>query len=56
MVLTGDPYQIDNPYLDSESNGLAYLVEKFKGQEMFGHVTLHKSERSRLAALAAELL
>jgi PhoH-like ATPase len=56
VVLTGDPYQIDNPYLDSESNGLAYLVEKFKGQEMFGHVTMHKSERSRLAALAAELL
>lgn len=56
VVLTGDPYQIDNPYLDSESNGLAYLVEKFKGQEMFGHVTLHKSERSKLAALAAELL
>jgi PhoH-like ATPase len=56
VVLTGDPYQIDNPYLDSESNGLAYLVEKFKGQEMFGHMTLHKSERSKLAALAAELL
>ncbi len=56
VILTGDPYQIDNPYLDSESNGLAYLVEKFKGQETFGHVTLHKSERSKLAALAAELL
>jgi PhoH-like ATPase len=56
MVLTGDPYQIDNPYLDSASNGLAYCVEKMKGQEMFGHVTLTKSERSPLASLAAELL
>jgi PhoH-like ATPase len=56
VVLTGDPYQIDNPYLDAESNGLAYLVEKFKGQPTFGHVTLSRSERSRLAALAAQLL
>ncbi len=56
VVLTGDPYQIDNPYLDAESNGLAYLVEKFKGQPTFGHVTLTRSERSRLAALAAQLL
>ncbi len=56
MVLTGDPYQIDSPYLDSASNGLAYCVDKMKGQEMFGHVTLTKSERSALASLAAELL
>jgi PhoH-like ATPase len=56
VVLTGDPYQIDNPYLDSESNGLAFLVEKFKGQPTFGHVTLSRSERSKLAALAAQLL
>jgi PhoH-like ATPase len=56
IILTGDPYQIDHPYLDAESNGLTYLVEKFKGQPMFGHVTLHKSERSDLAALAAQLL
>lgn len=56
VVLTGDPYQIDSPYLDANSNGLTYLVEAFKGQEVFGHVTLHKSERSRLAELAAELL
>jgi PhoH-like ATPase len=56
MVLTGDPYQIDSPYLDSNSNGLTYLVEAFKGQEMFGHVTLERSERSPLAELAAELL
>jgi len=56
MVLTGDPYQIDSPYLDSSSNGLSYAVERMKGQEMFGHVTLTKNERSALASLAAELL
>jgi len=56
IVLTGDPYQIDNPYLDASSNGLTYLVERFKGQEMFGHLSFTKSERSSLAALAAELL
>ncbi len=56
VVLTGDPHQIDSPYLDANSNGLSYLVEAFKGQEIFGHVTLHRSERSRLAELAAELL
>ncbi len=56
VVLTGDPYQIDSPYLDSNSNGLTFLVEVFKGQRIFGHVTLQKSERSWLAELAAELL
>lgn len=56
IVLTGDPYQIDNPYLDASSNGLTYLVERFKGQELFGHVTFSKSERSSLAALSSELL
>lgn len=56
VVLTGDPYQIDSPYLDSNSNGLTYLVEAFKGQRLFGHVILEKSERSELAELAAELL
>ncbi len=56
VVLTGDPYQIDSPYLDSSSNGLIYLVEAFKGRPLFGHVTLLKSERSELAELAAELL
>jgi len=56
VVLTGDPYQIDSPYLDSSSNGLTYLVEAMKGQVLFGHVTLDKSERSALAELAAELL
>ncbi len=56
IVLTGDPYQIDNPYLDASSNGLTYLVERFKGQEIFGHLKFSKSERSAMAALAAELL
>ncbi|MFP4329818.1 MAG: PhoH family protein [Spirochaetaceae bacterium] len=56
VVLTGDPYQIDSPYLDANSNGLSYLVEAFKGQELFGHMIMNRSERSRLAELAAELL
>jgi len=56
MILTGDAQQIDNPYLDSDSNGLTYLVERFKGKRLFGHITLVKSERSKLASLAAELL
>jgi PhoH-like ATPase len=56
VVLTGDPYQIDSPYLDSNSNGLSYLVEAFKGQECFGHIILDHSERSELAELATELL
>ncbi|MCK4532574.1 PhoH family protein [bacterium] len=56
VILTGDPYQIDNPYLDIASNGLTYVVERFKGQELFGNVTFVKSERSELAALAAALL
>jgi PhoH-like ATPase len=56
IVLTGDPYQIDNPYVDSSSNGLTYTVEKFKGQKIAGHVTLNKGERSSLAEMAANLL
>ncbi|MFO7830721.1 MAG: PhoH family protein [Desulfuromonadaceae bacterium] len=56
IVLTGDPYQIDNPYVDSSSNGLAYVVEKFKEQKVSGHVTLTHGERSGLAELAANLL
>jgi PhoH-like ATPase len=56
IVLTGDPYQIDNPYVDASSNGLTYVVEKFKGQAIAGHVTLMKGERSELAELAANLL
>ena len=56
VVLTGDAYQIDNPYLDASSNGLTYVVERFKNQAIHGHITLAKSERSELASLAAELL
>ncbi len=56
IVLTGDPYQIDNPYVDASTNGLSYLVEHFKGEPIFGHITLIKGERSYLAERAAELL
>ncbi len=56
IILTGDPHQIDNPYLDAESNGLTYLIQRFKGEPIFGHITLVKSERSMLASLAAEIL
>jgi PhoH-like ATPase len=56
IVLTGDAYQIDNPYVDSSNNGLTYVVERFKDQAMAGHVTLNKGERSQLAELAANLL
>jgi PhoH-like ATPase len=56
LVLTGDATQIDNPYLDSSSNGLSYLVERLKGKSLVGHITLAKSERSELASLVtAEL-
>ena len=56
VILTGDPYQIDNPYVDATSNGLTYVVEHFKGQALAGHVTLKKGERSELAEMAARLL
>ncbi len=56
VILTGDPYQIDNPYLDSESNGLITLVEAFKEESISAHVTLTKTERSSLAELATQLL
>jgi PhoH-like ATPase len=56
LVLTGDIGQIDNPYLDSSSNGLSYAVERMKGLPMVGHVTLVRSERSELASLAARRL
>jgi PhoH-like ATPase len=56
LVLTGDATQIDNPYLDSSSNGLSYMIERLKGKSIVGHVTLARSERSELASLvAAEL-
>jgi PhoH-like ATPase len=56
IVFTGDLYQIDHPYLDSQSNGLSYLVDHFKGQRLYAHVNLEKGERSELAELASNLL
>jgi PhoH-like ATPase len=56
LVLTGDPYQIDNPYLDSRSNGLTYVAERMKRQGVAGHVLFTKSERSLLASVAVEIL
>ncbi len=56
IILTGDPYQIDNPYVDASSNGLSYLVERFKNERISAHVTLTRGERSELAELAANLL
>ncbi|MDR1344509.1 MAG: PhoH family protein, partial [Tannerellaceae bacterium] len=56
MIFTGDLQQIDSPYLDSQSNGLAYMIDKMKGQELFAHINLVKGERSRLAELASNLL
>ena len=56
VVMTGDPHQIDNPYVDSVSNGLTHTVERFKDTDIAGHVTLRKGERSKLAELAAKLL
>ncbi|AIQ60239.1 PhoH family protein [Paenibacillus borealis] len=56
VILMGDPEQIDHPYLDAASNGLSYIVEKFKQQGISGHITLEKGERSHLAQLAADLL
>ncbi len=56
IVLTGDPYQIDNPYMDASSNGLTTVVERFKGEILAGHISLQKGERSPLAELAANKL
>ena len=56
IIFTGDIEQIDSPYLDKTSNGLAYLTEKMKGQDIFAHVNLVKGERSYLAELASDLL
>ncbi|MDR1644973.1 MAG: PhoH family protein [Tannerellaceae bacterium] len=56
MVFTGDLQQIDSPYLDAQSNGLAYMIDKMKGQELFAHINLIKGERSQLAELASNLL
>lgn len=56
IVLTGDPYQIDNSYLDSTNNGLVHVVNRFRGESVAGHITLNKGERSDLAEIAARLL
>jgi PhoH-like ATPase len=56
IVLTGDPYQIDNPYVDSVNNGLTTVVQRFRQYELGGHITLVKGERSELAELAANVL
>ena len=56
VIFTGDIYQIDHPYLDSQSNGLSYLIDHFKGQKLYAHINLEKGERSELAELASNLL
>ena len=56
VVFTGDIFQIDHPYLDTESNGLSYLIERMQGQRLYAHVNLEKGERSELADLASNLL
>lgn len=56
IIFTGDPYQIDNPYVDSQSNGFNYLISKFRGQPLAAHVELQRGERSELAEAAANLL
>jgi len=56
IVFTGDIYQIDHPYLDGQSNGLSYLIDRFKGQRLYAHINLEKGERSELAELASNLL
>ncbi|WP_411273434.1 PhoH family protein [Daejeonella sp.] len=56
IVFTGDIYQIDTPYLDAESNGLSYLIDKAKNHPLYAHITLQKGERSELANLANDLL
>ncbi len=56
IVFTGDVNQIDSPYLDEQSNGLSYLIDRLKGHELFAHITLEKGERSELANLANDLL
>ena len=56
IVFTGDPYQIDNPYVDSSSNGFNFIVSKFREQSIAAHVELQKGERSELAEVAANLL
>ncbi len=56
IIFTGDINQIDTPYMDEQSNGLSYLIDKLKGQPLFAHIKLEKGERSALANLANDLL
>jgi PhoH-like ATPase len=56
IIFTGDIHQIDTPYLDSQSNGLSYLMDRVKDNAMYAHITLERGERSELANLANELL
>ena len=56
IIFTGDIHQIDTPYLDSQSNGLSFLIDRIKDHPLYAHVTLEKGERSELANLANELL
>jgi PhoH-like ATPase len=56
LVLTGDPYQIDNPYVDTISNGLSHVIEKFQNYSLSGHVNLIHGVRSQLAELASNIL
>ena len=56
IVFTGDPYQIDNPYVDGSSNGFNYIISKFRAQPLAAHIELQKGERSELAELAANIL
>ncbi|ACN17195.1 PhoH2 [Desulforapulum autotrophicum HRM2] len=56
IVFTGDIMQIDHPYLDSQTNGLAYIIEKMKGQKLYAHINLEKGERSELSELASQIL
>ncbi|HRE74001.1 MAG TPA: PhoH family protein [Flavobacteriales bacterium] len=56
IIFTGDIFQIDTPYLDEQSNGLSYIIDRLKGSKLYAHVTLEKGERSELANLANDLL
>ena len=56
IIFTGDIYQIDTPYLDSQSNGLSFLIDRIQNHPIYAHITLQKGERSELANIANELL
>jgi PhoH-like ATPase len=56
IIFTGDIFQIDTPYLDTQSNGLSYMIDRLKGKDLYAHITLQKGERSELANLANDYL